>query len=98
MPGTPPEGHIKGMVCARCDVWVQHRFATPLKEIAHVIVGDEYATLEDFSIELYCPVCGSHGETTARNLVINIREEVIVRCEFDPPLGDMTPPDYPPQE
>lgn len=93
---VPPEGHIKGMVCARCDVWIQHRFIKPLSEIAHMIIGDEFLTVEDFEIELYCPVCGRKSTTTARNLCIDIKKQIIVRCEFDPPHGDMTPPDYVP--
>jgi hypothetical protein len=95
---VPPERRLKGMVCARCDVWIQHRFVKDLADIAHIIHDGEYATLEAFEIELYCPVCGDKTITTGRNLVIDIPGQKILRCEIDPPpKGDMTPPDFPPE-
>jgi len=96
--GPRPFGHVVGMACARCDVFIQHQFVKPINEIRHIIHDGEFATLEDFEIELFCPSCGDKTITTARGLVIDIERKIILSCEIDPIPGDHTPPDYVPDD
>jgi hypothetical protein len=88
----------QAMTCARCDVSIKLAFGVPLNEIPHLIHENEYTTLGDFPVVLYCPQCGHHTESTGRNLTIDREKMVVMHCEIDPVPGDMTPPDYVPDD
>src|SRR3954469_884820 len=88
----------KGMVCARCDAWVQLAIVDPLGDIPHVTLGNEYSTLEPFSVVLYCPQCGDRTKGTGRNMTIDLKKQIIVHCDVAPVSGDMSPPDHVPDD
>lgn len=74
-------------ICPSCGQYLDISFPRPFKDIAHMIIGNEWLSLESFPVLLKCTSCPWQRETVGHEMTIDMQEGVILFARIDKPEG-----------
>lgn len=70
--------------CPRCGAGsLDFEFRRELKDVAHMIVGGEWVSLEPFPVEIMCTACPYRKASTGREFTIDLANGVILFGRID---------------
>lgn len=74
---------MKPAACPDCGGELDLIFGQAFKDIAHMVVGGEWASLEPFPVELRCTACTFRQAGTGREFTVDIESGVVLMGKIE---------------